>query len=106
MTHRSAAEINLARKRRVGRRRLSHPCRLGRGGGVWRRRPGKINEVREWLSRKTFDVTERSKGEIFFSRRMTTKTIETKACVRHRVRRIVIIDDLIFPDLGPIPAVL
>src|SRR5678815_1031160 len=70
------------------------------------RRPRKIDIVRIRIAREALDVLRISERVLLLGRRMTPHAIESESCIRIRKGRLVIVNTLSVPDLGPVPAVL
>ena len=71
-----------------------------------RGRPRQIDVVRIRIAWKTLDVVCVSKRVVAFGRSVAPHAVESESGIGIGIWRIVIVDTLSVPDLGPIPAVL
>src|ERR1043165_3833806 len=69
-------------------------------------RPRQIDKVRIRITRKVLNVFGVTECVLSFGRSMTAHAIKPEARIRHRKRRVVVIDALRLPDFRPVPPVL
>src|SRR6185312_11101738 len=70
------------------------------------RGPREIDVVRVGVAGEAFDVLRISKRVFALGRSVTPDAVESESGVRISEWRIVVVDTLRLPDLGPVPAVL